>query len=107
MQNALALQRMLANAQFMVAGGEETVEVLVPRITKEHRKKKPKASGHGLTDADAEDDSTLAKRAVMRRKVTVATIAAAEAAAKAEQAKKAADAARLAAARQVSTVPSS
>ncbi|KAJ7570480.1 hypothetical protein O6H91_01G121700 [Diphasiastrum complanatum] len=44
-QNGLALERLLGTSPFVLSTGQDTVEVLVPRLTKDHKKKKKKVLG--------------------------------------------------------------
>ncbi|KAI5067354.1 hypothetical protein GOP47_0017882 [Adiantum capillus-veneris] len=94
LQDVTELEKLLAKPAFLAAGGEETVEVLVPRLAKDLKGKKGKY-GTGQAGGESGEDTPISKKAVMRKRATMAAIAVAEAAALAEQAKKAADAARF------------
>ncbi|KAH7444768.1 hypothetical protein KP509_02G090500 [Ceratopteris richardii] len=100
LQNVMELEQLLAKPAFLAAGGEETSEVLVPRLPKDLKGKKGKC-GFGQATGESGDDAPISKKAVMRKKATMAAIAAAEAAAIAEQAKRVADAAKLGASQQL------
>ncbi|BBM98102.1 hypothetical protein MPTK1_1g10850 [Marchantia polymorpha subsp. ruderalis] len=101
LQHTVALENLLANPH-VVYGGETTVEVLVPRLSKEAKKKKQKTAGAQVDGENIEDTSlNTSKRGIVRRKVTVSSIAIAEAAAKADHVKKATDAAKAGVASQL------
>eukprot|EP00249_Psilotum_nudum_P025864 c30875_g1_i1 orf=28-780(+) len=102
LQDVMALEALLSKPAFLAAGGEEMVDVLVPRLAKDLKpKKKKNVAGQSGWESGEESPLSLSKKAFMRKKVTMAAIAIAEAAALAEQAKKAAEAARGGAACQV------
>ncbi|KAH7295850.1 hypothetical protein KP509_27G068500 [Ceratopteris richardii] len=100
LQDVAELEKLLAKPAFLAAGGEETVEVLVPRLSRDLKNKKGKY-GIGQGGVESGEDTPISKKAIMRKKATMAAIAVAEAAALAEQAKKAADAARIGASNQL------
>eukprot|EP01018_Ginkgo_biloba_P032758 Gb_08461 [translate_table: standard] len=83
------LEKLLSNPGLLVAGGRETVEVLVPRISKDFKpKKKNQAFLGGLAQDDDDVDerlSTQTKQAAMRKRATLASLAAEDYARKYEQ----------------------
>ncbi|EFJ19680.1 hypothetical protein SELMODRAFT_444121 [Selaginella moellendorffii] len=56
LRNAAALQKLLAKSPLMITTGEDTVEVLVPRQSKESSKKKKKKPSTSVAAAAAEED---------------------------------------------------
>ncbi|KAL2649967.1 hypothetical protein R1flu_018095 [Riccia fluitans] len=73
LQNAKALENLLTNPR--VYGGETTVDVLVPRLSKESKKRKQKTVGPQV-EAESGEDAFLgsSKKGVIRKKVTVSSV---------------------------------
>ncbi|KAH9302020.1 hypothetical protein KI387_013603, partial [Taxus chinensis] len=80
------LEKLLGNPDLVAAGGRETVEVIVPKISRDFYGDYSKNKGEDAEDVDREERlSTQTKQMAMRKKATLASLAMEDYARKLEQ----------------------